>query len=95
MSVVVEILLVLLLIVLLTLAVTGLWALWQYQITERARAMRQAKLVEQRITEIGLQAQAAILNEALKRSRVKPTADRPNVQWPPAGSLPGQGNDWR
>lgn len=44
--------------------------------TERQRIAREAREAERRITDIGRQAQAAILAEALRRVRVKPTTRR-------------------
>ncbi len=63
--------------VVLALAGVGLMALWQGWETERARALRQARQAEQRIADIGAQAQTAIIEEALRRAQVKPTPARP------------------
>jgi type II secretory pathway pseudopilin PulG len=72
----IEVLFVLFLLVMLALASMVLWTLWQRRDTERMRAARQARLAEQRITEIGLQAQTAIIEEALRRARIGPQATR-------------------
>lgn len=72
----IDFLFVLFLLVMLVLAFLALWLLWQYRETERMRVQRQARLAEQRVTDIGLQAQAAIMEEALRRARTRPKATR-------------------
>jgi hypothetical protein len=55
--------------------------------TERERIARETREAERRITEIGRQAQAAILAEALRRARAKHESSPPQPmvidgEWP-------------
>lgn len=79
----IEFLFVVLVPVVLALAAVGVMALWEDRETERTRVARQARQAEQRITDIGARAQAAIIDEALRRAHVRPTVIRPDDQYRP------------
>jgi hypothetical protein len=67
-----ELLFIVLLVLVVLLAVVGLFAVTSPGETERQRYAREAREADRRITEIGRQAQAAILAEALKRAQTRP-----------------------
>jgi hypothetical protein len=71
-----ELLFIVLLVLVVLVAIVGLFAVTTPYESERQRLAREAREADRRITEIGRQAQAAILAEALKRAQAKPTATR-------------------
>lgn len=75
MTTVVEVVFLVFLLVMLALVAVVAWAAWRFRESDRARVLRQARLDEQRIADIGLRAQAAILEEALKRAQEKPRSN--------------------
>ncbi len=71
MSGLIEVLFVLFLVLMLVLGVIVLGMLWQGRDTDRQRARRNARLADQRLTDIGAQTQAAIMEEALRRAHTR------------------------
>jgi hypothetical protein len=62
----------------------------------RTRIAREAREAEQRVTDINRQAQAAILNEALRQAQARPTATRLDRVHPSKviDNLDGQFGPW-
>lgn len=63
------------------LAIVGLLAVTSPGETERQRLAREQRKAERRITEIGRQAKAAILAEALKRAQQRGSQEQGRGEW--------------
>lgn len=77
-----EVLFIVLLALIVLLAVMGLFAVTSPGETERQRLAREAREADRRITEIGRQAQTAILAEALKRAQPRSSGSTSGVREP-------------